>query len=77
MSWLLFLIYSHVFSIVNKQINDKERVSAALENPNLQKLVENCIKDDEWTKCVWKVLPDKFSNEITMLLVSMGIVEKN
>ncbi|CAO1322093.1 unnamed protein product [Diamesa tonsa] len=32
---------------INKQINDKERVSAALENPNLQKLVENCIKDDE------------------------------
>lgn len=32
---------------INKQINDKERVAAALENPNLRKLVETCIKDSE------------------------------
>ncbi|RUS69279.1 hypothetical protein EGW08_022957 [Elysia chlorotica] len=27
---------------INKQINDKERISAAMENPNLQKLVASC-----------------------------------
>jgi hypothetical protein len=30
---------------VNKQINDKERVSAAMENPYLKPLVEECIKE--------------------------------
>ncbi|XP_045593324.1 cytosolic iron-sulfur assembly component 2A isoform X2 [Procambarus clarkii] len=30
---------------VNKQINDKERVAAALENPNLSKVVEECLTD--------------------------------
>lgn len=28
---------------VNKQINDKERVAAAMENPSLRELVEECI----------------------------------
>ncbi|XP_063615209.1 cytosolic iron-sulfur assembly component 2A-like [Penaeus indicus] len=28
---------------VNKQINDKERVAAALENPNLARVVEECL----------------------------------
>jgi len=28
---------------VNKQINDKERVSAAMENPNIKQVVERCI----------------------------------
>jgi len=32
---------------VTKQINDKERVAAALENPNLRDTVERCIKDNE------------------------------
>lgn len=32
---------------INKQINDKERVAAALENPNLKGIVETCIKDPE------------------------------
>ncbi|EDW02441.1 MIP18 family protein galla-1 [Drosophila grimshawi] len=32
---------------INKQINDKERIAAAMENPNLCELVENCIKDEE------------------------------
>uniref|UniRef100_A0A336MFR9 CSON011716 protein n=1 Tax=Culicoides sonorensis TaxID=179676 RepID=A0A336MFR9_CULSO len=32
---------------INKQINDKERIAAAMENPNLRELVENCIKEDE------------------------------
>ena len=32
---------------INKQINDRERVAAAIENKNLWKLVENCIREDE------------------------------
>lgn len=28
---------------INKQINDKERVAAALENPNLRELVDTCV----------------------------------
>ncbi|XP_062214489.1 protein AE7-like 1 [Phragmites australis] len=28
---------------VNKQLNDKERVAAALENPNLRQLVDECL----------------------------------
>ncbi len=32
---------------VNKQINDKERVAAALENPNLKEMVDSCIRDEE------------------------------
>lgn len=31
---------------INKQINDKERVAAAMENPNLRDMVEKCIKED-------------------------------
>lgn len=31
---------------VNKQINDKERIAAAMENPNLKKIVEECISDE-------------------------------
>uniref|UniRef100_A0AAJ7WTI5 Cytosolic iron-sulfur assembly component 2A n=2 Tax=Petromyzon marinus TaxID=7757 RepID=A0AAJ7WTI5_PETMA len=30
---------------INKQINDKERIAAAMENPNLREIVENCVKD--------------------------------
>ncbi|XP_034935299.1 MIP18 family protein galla-1 [Chelonus insularis] len=32
---------------INKQINDKERIAAAMENPSLRELVEKCIKEDE------------------------------
>ncbi|GFO14801.1 mip18 family protein fam96a [Plakobranchus ocellatus] len=32
---------------INKQINDKERISAAMENPNLQKLVASCIDPED------------------------------
>lgn len=32
---------------INKQINDKERIAAAMENPNLRELVESCIRDNE------------------------------
>jgi len=30
---------------VNKQINDKERVAAAMENPNLLELIDACIEE--------------------------------
>mmetsp|Transcript_38460 Transcript_38460/g.96753 ORF Transcript_38460/g.96753 Transcript_38460/m.96753 type:complete len:199 (-) Transcript_38460:3611-4207(-) len=33
---------------INKQINDKERIEAALENPHLLKVVEECIQDRAW-----------------------------
>ncbi|KAL7013515.1 hypothetical protein ACKWTF_015435 [Chironomus riparius] len=32
---------------INKQINDRERVSAACDNDNLRKLLESCIKEDD------------------------------
>lgn len=41
-SLLLFLSFP-----VNKQINDKERIAAAMENPNLREIVENCIQENE------------------------------
>ena len=31
------------FFAVSKQINDKERVAAALENPELRRMVDKCI----------------------------------
>lgn len=35
----------HSYVSVNKQINDKERIAAAMENPNLKEMVENCIAE--------------------------------
>jgi hypothetical protein len=32
---------------ITKQINDKERVAAAMENPNLRQTVETCIRNVE------------------------------
>ncbi|CAM6100713.1 unnamed protein product [Calypogeia fissa] len=32
---------------VNKQLNDKERVAAALENPHLVEMVEKCLQPSE------------------------------
>lgn len=32
---------------VNKQINDKERVAAAMENPNLREMVEQCVTESD------------------------------
>lgn len=32
---------------INKQINDKERIAAAMENPNLKEMVENCIMEED------------------------------
>ncbi|XP_011174171.1 MIP18 family protein galla-1 isoform X2 [Solenopsis invicta] len=33
---------------INKQINDKERIAAAMENPNLRELVEKCILEEDY-----------------------------
>lgn len=36
---------------INKQINDKERVAAAMENPNLREIVEQCVTEpDDWVR---------------------------
>lgn len=32
---------------INKQINDKERVAAAMENPNLREIVEQCVTEPD------------------------------
>ncbi|XP_018620884.1 cytosolic iron-sulfur assembly component 2A isoform X2 [Scleropages formosus] len=32
---------------INKQINDKERVAAAMENPNLREIVESCVTEPD------------------------------
>ncbi|XP_065166815.1 MIP18 family protein galla-1 isoform X2 [Atheta coriaria] len=32
---------------INKQINDKERIAAAMENPKLKEMVESCIKEED------------------------------
>uniref|UniRef100_A0A8C0ELD3 Cytosolic iron-sulfur assembly component 2A n=1 Tax=Bubo bubo TaxID=30461 RepID=A0A8C0ELD3_BUBBB len=32
---------------INKQINDKERVTAAMENPNLREIVEQCVMEPD------------------------------
>uniref|UniRef100_A0A2K6E3D8 Uncharacterized protein n=1 Tax=Macaca nemestrina TaxID=9545 RepID=A0A2K6E3D8_MACNE len=32
---------------INKQINDKQRVAAAMENPNLQEIVEQCVLEPD------------------------------
>ncbi len=37
----------HTAEEITKQINDKERVAAAMENPSLRETVEQCIKDQE------------------------------
>ena len=44
---------------VNKQLNDKERVAAALENPNLLDMVDECLAPSYgWAsnileQCIW------------------------
>lgn len=43
-----FALFVHLYFVsVNKQINDKERIAAAMENPNLKEMVENCITEDD------------------------------
>ncbi|KAK6237476.1 hypothetical protein QUC31_002945 [Theobroma cacao] len=44
---LILKMFRLVFSSVNKQLNDKERVAAALENPNLRQLVDECLYSNE------------------------------
>lgn len=39
------LMFFLIIVSVNKQVNDKERVAAAMENPNLLKIVETCIQE--------------------------------
>ena len=41
------VFHTCVPSTVSKQINDKERVAAAMENPNLLSTVRRCIRDPE------------------------------
>jgi len=54
------LIYKHKLDIfikegthstaaeINKQINDKERTAAAMENPNLREMVDQCLHLDQY-----------------------------
>ena len=44
-----------VFCAVSKQINDKERVAAALENPYLLSRVNECISDAEYRWRPWRM----------------------
>ncbi len=37
----------HTDQEITKQINDKERVAAAMENHNLKRTVEQCIREEE------------------------------
>ncbi|KAK7817861.1 protein ae7 [Quercus suber] len=37
------VFFSLLVYAVNKQLNDKERVAAALENPNLVDMVDECL----------------------------------
>lgn len=61
-------------STVNKQINDKERIAAAMENPNLRQLVENCIKEEEWKTEDWN---DWTAERIFIQLRSSGCWREN
>ena len=52
--FIFFFHFPPIFSFffiflfaVNKQINDKERIAAAMENPNLREIVENCIMESD------------------------------
>lgn len=44
---LIFVSKDKYIFAVNKQINDKERIAAAMENPNLCELVEKCIAEED------------------------------
>lgn len=44
---LRFSVSVKFVSPVNKQINDKERVAAAMENPNLREIVEQCVTEPD------------------------------
>lgn len=34
-------------AIITKQLNDKERVAAALENPSLVQMIQTCLEPSE------------------------------
>ena len=36
------------FLAVNKQINDKERIAAAMEKQELRELVEECLREPDY-----------------------------
>ena len=38
------LFFNEYFFLVNKQINDKERTAAAMENPSLKEIVNKCLE---------------------------------
>jgi len=40
--FILKIFVTNIYA-VNKQLNDKERVAAALENPNLLDMVDECL----------------------------------
>ena len=44
---MVFIHFYLILFTVNKQINDKERVAAAMENPDLRDLVEGCIQEGD------------------------------
>jgi hypothetical protein len=44
---MVFINFYLILFTVNKQINDKERVAAAMENPDLRDLVEGCIQEGD------------------------------
>ena len=44
LSFMLAVFVTTNNSIVNKQLNDKERVAAALENPSLVEVLETCLQ---------------------------------
>lgn len=39
------MVMNLFYQLVNKQINDKERIAAAMENPNLQRIVNQCLEN--------------------------------
>jgi hypothetical protein len=41
------MTYAPRMSVVNKQLNDKERVAAALENQALAEVLETCLQNAE------------------------------
>lgn len=47
MTSALIIIFIIFVPPVNKQINDKERVAAAMENPNLREIVEQCVAEPD------------------------------
>ena len=45
---LLYISHLWDYVAVNKQINDKERVAAAMEKQELRELVEECLREPDY-----------------------------